>query len=435
MHPIPWSDGAIIVALFVLNGFFSMSELAIVQARPARLAGLARAGSRGAAAAMRLAEDQGRFLSSVQIGITLIGILAGAYSGEALGVPLAERLEAAGLGEGAARTLGLALVVAATTYLSLVVGELVPKQLALRRPEALAVAVAPVMEGLARVTAPVSWLLDRSSALVLRLFGRAPEASAVTAEEVHEVVAEAEASGTIDGGERAMIAGIMRLAERTVRGVMTPRTEVEWLDAGADEGVLRERLIATKHTRLLVAEGTVDNILGVVEARELLAQLLSGAPLDLRAALVKAPVIPDVTDASDAIAFLQAGAVALALVHDEYGHFEGIVTPSNLLAAIAGTFRSDLDHGDEGMAVKREDGSWLIAGAMPADEMAELLGVKLPDGRGYETAAGFALEGFRRFPHEGEAFTRGGWRFEVVDLDGRKIDKLMVARAGEVTAA
>jgi len=432
MHPFPWLDVAIIAALIAMNAFLSMAELAIVSARRARLQGLARAGRRGAAAALSLAEDPGKFLSTVQIGITLIAILVGAFSGASLGGPVAERLAAAGLATDTARDIGFAAVIAVTTFVSLIVGELIPKQLALRSAEPIAVAVAPVMVALARVAAPLAWVLEKSSAVLLRLFPKPPENDAhVTAEEVQAVVAEATASGVIEENERAMISGVMRLAERTVRGIMTPRTEVEWLDAGADPTVTRARLIATPHTRLLVAEGSIDTILGVVEARGLLARLLDGAPLDLRAALHRAPVVPDVMDASAAIAVLQAGEVPLALVHDEYGHFEGIVTPANLLAAIAGAFRSDLDQGEDALASERDDGSWRIAGAMPADEMAELLGLKLPDTRDYETAAGFALAALRHLPHVGETFVSGGWRFEVTHLDGRKIETLVAERLGE----
>ncbi len=428
MHPFPWADVAIILALIGLNGFFAMSELAIVSARRARLQTMVKAGRRGAAIALALGENPGRFLSTAQIGITLIGILAGAFSGEKLGGPVGERLAMLGLAPGIAARLGFAGVIALTTYFSLTIGELIPKQLALRSAEPIAAAVAPFMAGLARVAAPIAWLLDRSSRLVLALFGRPRAAQQVTAEEVQMVVAEATTSGTLDEGERAMIAGVMRLVDRTVRGIMTPRTEVEWLDADSDQPTIRARLSATPHTRLVVAEGNIDRILGVVEAHTLLGRLLGGEPLDLRAALRKVPVIPDVTDASDALGVLQSGNVPLALVHDEYGHFEGIVTPSNLLAAIAGAFRSDLDEGDEALALRREDGSWLIAGAMPADEMAELLEIKLPEERDYETAAGYVLAEVRHFPECGEHFTRQGWRFEIVDLDGRKIDKLLVGR-------
>ncbi len=426
MEPFPWRDLLVLLALVAVNGFFALSELAIVSARRARLQAMAKQGSAGAATALALAEEPGRFLSTVQIGITLIGILAGAYSGAALGPPLAARLELIGLEPGMARIAGLSAVIILTTYLSLVIGELIPKQLALRSPEPLAALVAPLMLALSRLTAPFVWLLDRSSAFILRLLGRdTAAASAVTEEEVRALVAEATASGVIEEQESAMISGVMRLAERTVRGVMTPRTEVEWLDLEDDEATLRAQLIALPYARLPVAEGSVDRIIGVVQARDLLAQLLAGQPLDLRAATQPAPVVPDVADATQALAVLRAARVPMALVHDEYGHFEGIVTPANLLAAIAGALGPEPGNGEEAMASRREDGSWLLSGAMPADEMSELLDVPLPPDRDFETVAGFVLSRLRHLPETGEAFSVAGWRFEVVDLDGRKIDKVL----------
>lgn len=432
MRAFPWVDVAVILTLILLNAFLSMAELAIVSARRARLQGLARSGKRGAAAALALAEEPGRFLSTVQIGITLIGILVGAFSGASLGGPVADRLAVVGLSPATALNLGFAAVIVATTYLSLVIGELIPKQLALRAAEPIAVAVAPFMTGFARAIAPLAWVLDRSSALALTLLPKRAEADGhVSAQEVQIVVAEAQASGTIDEGERAMISGVMRLAERTVRGVMTPRVEVEWLDANADADATRAALIATLHTRLLVCEGAIDEVLGVVQAHDLLARVLRGEPLDLRAAAIRAAVIPDVMDASDAIGVLQAGDVPLALIHDEYGHFEGIVTPGNLLAAIAGTFRSDLADGEASMAFEHTNGEWQIAGAMPADEMAELLALKLPETRDYETAAGFVLATLRHLPHVGETFLSSGWRFEIARMEGRKITRLTAKRVGE----
>lgn len=428
MSAFPWGDVLIILALVFVNGFFAMSELAIVSARRPRLQAMARAGRRGAETALSLADNPGRFLSSVQIGITLVGILAGAYSGASLGGPVAERLARLGIEPDLAATLGFALVIAATTYLSLIIGELIPKQLALRSAERIAAFVAPPMAFLARAAAPVVWMLERSSVLLIRALGlRAADDSAVTAEEVQIVVAEATAGGAIEETERAMISGVLRLAERTVRGVMTPRTDVDWLDLGADEAELRRRLIETPHTRLPVAAGSVDRIVGVVQARDLLAAALAGGPLDLGAHARKAKVIPDVMDASDALAALQSADVPMALVHDEYGHFEGIVTPADLLAAIAGAFRSDVDQGDDPDAVMREDGSWLLAGAMKADEMADLLGFSLPSARDYQTVAGFVLAALRHIPQTGERFRFGAWTFEVVDLDGRKIDKVLAS--------
>jgi putative hemolysin len=422
----PWADVLVIVALVVVNGFFALSELAIVSARRPRLQAMAKQGSGGAAIALTLAEDPGRFLSTVQIGITLISIVAGAWSGASLGPPMAAWVAGFGVDPDIAEAAGLALVLGGTTYLSLIIGELIPKQLALRSPEPLAALVAPVMLALSKLTAPLVWLLDSSSAFILRLLGRdRPDQAQVTEEEVRMVVAEATASGAIEQQESAMITGVLRLAERTTRGVMTPRTDVEWLDLEDDEAAIRAQLVALPYARLPVAEGSVDRIVGVVQARDLLAQLLNGQPLDLRAAMQPAPVVPDVADATQALAVLRSAKVPMALVHDEYGHFEGIVTPANLLAAIAGALGPEAAEGEEQLAARREDGSWLISGAMPADEMAELLAVTLPEDRDFETVAGFVLAKLRHLPETGEAFSASGWRFEVVDLDGRKIDKVL----------
>ena len=426
LTPFPWFDLAIIVGLICLNGAFAMSELAIVSARKARLKALAAQKRRGARRALALSAQPGRFLSTVQIGITLIGILAGAYSGASLGGPVGERLALIGLPTEWAHEAGFTLVIALTTYASLIVGELVPKQFALRAPEPIACAVAGPMILLSKITAPLVWLLDRTSALIFQLLGLRRESEQhVTAEELHLIVAEAQSAGVIEESERAMISSVMRLADRPVRGLMTPRTDVDWLDLEADEADIRARLINTPHTRLPVAEGSVDAIVGVVQARDLVAVLLEDKPLDLRALMRTAPVIPDRMDAMDALAALQSAAVPMALVHDEYGHFEGVVTPADLLAAIAGEFVSDADAGTDPPAFEREDGSWLLSGSLSADAMADRLGLALPHERDHETTAGFALAQLRHLPEVGEIFSYGIWRFEVVDMDGRKIDKLL----------
>jgi putative hemolysin len=427
--PFPWIDVAIIFVLIAINGIFSMSELAIVSARPARLEALARLGNRGAKTAIELAEDPGKFLSTVQIGITLIGIIAGAYSGASLGEPVAKRIEALGLGAELSHTLGITLVIGLTTYFSLVVGELVPKQFALRSPEPIAAAMGLPMRWLSWGTAPVVWLLDSSTGLVFRLLRLNRESeNRVTAEELHLIVAEASKSGVIEEHERSIISGVVRLADRPVREVMTPRTQVDWLDVNLDGAGIREELLATPHTRLPVAEGSIDAVIGVVQARDIAAALFRGEPLDLRKLMRKAPVLPDQVDAMDALTALRHAEVPMGLVHDEYGHFEGIVTPANLLAAIAGEFASDAEPGDNPNIVVREDGSLLVAGATPADQLAERLGIDLPEDRDYATVAGLALAVFKHLPVEGEVFEQQGWRFEIVDLDGRKIDKLLVSR-------
>ena len=426
--PFPWGDVIIIIALIALNGVFSMSELAIVSARKARLDAITRKSQRrGAQIAIGLAADPGRFISTVQIGITLIGIIAGAYSGASLGGPVAERLMALGLGKGAALNLGYALVIGMTTYLSLVIGELVPKQFALRAPEKIAVVMALPMLWLAKLTAPIVWLLNGSSAAIFRLLRMNRESeNHVTAEELHLIVAEARKSGVIEESERAIISGVVRLADRPVREVMTPRTEVDWIDINADDAVIREQLRATPHSRMPVAQGSVDQIIGVIQSRDLVSALLGGKALDLRALIRTAPIVPDQVDAMDALEALRQAEVPFALVHDEYGHFEGLVTPADLLAAIAGDFVSDQDEGDEPAIVERADGSLLVSGWCAADMLAERIGLTLPEGRDYATAAGFVLEMLKHIPQTGESFIAQEFRFEVIDMDGRKIDKLLV---------
>ncbi|MFV0624078.1 hemolysin family protein [Sphingomonas sp. ac-8] len=429
--PFPWIDVAIIFALVLLNGVFAMSELAIVSARPARLEALSRGGGRGAATAMRLASDPGKFLSTVQIGITLIGIVAGAYSGASLGGPVGERLAAwLGLSMETAQTVGFAIVIGLTTYASLVIGELVPKQFALRSPEPIAAIVALPMLWLSKVTAPLVWLLDTTSGLVFKLLRLDRETETrVTAEELQLLVAEATKSGVIEEHERSIISGVVRLADRPVREIMTPRTDVDWLDLDLDEDKLRAALAETPHTRLPVAEGSIDRVVGVVQARDIVAAAMRGEPLDLRRLMHVAPVLPDQVDAMDALTALRAAEVPMGLVHDEYGHFEGLVTPADLLKAIAGEFASDADPGDTPNVIAREDGTLLVSGQLSADSLAERLGIELPEDRDYATVAGLALAVLKHLPEEGEHFTEQGWRFEIVDMDGRKIDKLLVAAA------
>jgi putative hemolysin len=429
MTPFPWSDVAIIAILVLLNGVFAMSELAIVSSRDSRLQAAEKRGSRGAAIARRLAASPGRFLSTVQVGITLIGIVAGAYSGSSLGGPVGERLTAwAGLPPATADTAGFMIVIALTTYASLIAGELVPKQFALRAPEKIAISVAPFMFFLSRIAAPLVWLLDTSSAVVFRLLGLKRESDErVTAEELHLIVAEATKSGVIEESERAIISGVVRLADRPVREVMTPRKDVDWIDVSLDADGIRDKLLATPHSRLPVARGSVDEILGIVQARDIAAALISTEELVLEKLMRPAMMIHDQMDAMDALEDLRAAEVPMLVVLDEYGHFEGLVTPADMLSAIAGEFASDMDIGSEPYVTEREDGSLLIAGSMPADQMADRLGIELDDDRDYATAAGHVLEILKHLPVEGESFVDRGWRFEVVDLDGRKIDKLLVS--------
>jgi putative hemolysin len=428
--PFPWIDVFIILALIAVNGILAMSELAIVSSREARLKAMARAGSRGAQCSLDLASDPGRFLSTVQSGITLISIIAGAFSGASLGEPVAERIQLLGLDPETAHSVGFGVVIVLTTFATLVVGEIVPKQVALRSPEPIAVVMSRPMLWLSKITAPFVWLLNTSSSLIFRAFGLDKESkNHVTAEELHLVVAEAQTAGVLEEDERAMISGIVRLADRPVREVMTPRTEVDWIDAGSTPDEVHAALLETPHNRLPVAQGSIENIVGVIQTRDVLACMLEGRPIDLNRLCRTAPVIPDLMDAMDALAVLRSADVPLALVHDEYGHLEGIVTPGSILAALAGTFAHDVEKGEEPPLVEREDGSWLVSGAASADLLSDRLGIRMPDDRDYSTVAGFALSVLKHLPETGEMFKHDGWSFEIVDMDGRKIDKLIASRA------
>ena len=421
LHPFPWIRFAILVALIFVNAAFAMSELAIVSSRKPRLEAMARRGSKGARAALNLAADPGKFLATVQTGITLTQVIAGAFAGEALGGPVAERLEYLGVSHNSAQHWGFGLVIVATTFLSLVIGELVPKQIALTAPEPIAVFASRPMLWLSRIAAPFVWTLEHSSALLIRLMGlHRHRDNQVTAEELHLVVAEASTAGVIEESERAIISGVVRLADRPVREVMTPRTQVEWIDLTE-----ANPLLDLPHSRMPIGRGSIDELIGVIEARELLTAALAGKPMDIEAMMRPVPFVSDQIDAMDALQVLRGANVPMAFVHDEYGHFEGIVTPVDLLAAIAGAFASDQDEDTDPPFVEREDGSWLVSGSASADQLAERLGIDLPEDRDYATAAGFALSVLKHLPKVGETFEDSGWRFEVVDMDGRKIDKLL----------
>ena len=419
---------AIVLALIALNGVLAMSELAVVSARPARLKVRAERGERGAAVALRLAEDPGRFLSTVQIGITLVGVLSGAFSGATLGARLADALPVLGVPPGLADGLGVGLVVLAITYLSLIAGELVPKQIALARPEAVAARVAPAMRALLVGAAPLVWLLDRSGRAVLALLGRSGRREdGVSDEEVRMVIAEAEGAGVMERAETEMIAGVMRLADRTARGLITPRREVEVAEAQEARAAILERFRASGRSRLPLRDGGPDEIVGVLHSRDVL-QAPAGA-FDPRSLALPAPVVPDALPATQVIERLKAAPAHMLLVYDEHGNFEGVVTPMDVLGAIAGGF--DETEADEPKIVERADGSLLVSGWMPADEFAARLGFALEPDPDFETVAGLALDRAGELPRLGQRIALDGWVLEVVDMDGRRIDKLLAQRAEE----
>ena len=418
----------IVTVLIVVNGLLAMSELAIVSSRPARLAGLVEKGIGGSRRALALASDPGKFLSTVQIGITLIGVLSGAFSGATLGQRLTQSLLEAGLSPGLADAVGVGLVVGVITYASLIVGELVPKQIALRDPEAIAVKVAPAMTLMAKISLPLVWLLDRSGKALLWLLGQRGDAEdKISEDEIKTLVVEAENAGVLEPGEKEMIAGVMRLGDLPVGAVMTPRHEVTMIDLADPNSEVFAALLRSNHSRCVVFDGNRELALGIVQAKDLLDVYLSGRTPDIRALTRDAPIIPETVDARDVVAILRDSAVHIGLVHDEYGTFQGVVTSADILEAIVGAF-----HTEQGPAepayVRRDDGSYLISGWMPALEFAELLGIALPAPRPYQTFAGFLLGEFGAIPEVGQKISAHGWQFEIVDLDGRRIDKVLASR-------
>lgn len=427
----------IVLFLLVLNGFFAMSELAVVSSRKPRLDAMAEQGSRGARTAIRLLENPSRFLSSVQIGITLVGILAGAYSGATLAEPLGDWLETQGFGTTGADAVSIALVVGSITYLSLIVGELVPKQIALGNPERVAAFVAGPMVVVAAIASPLVWLLELSSRSILRLLGLSGTRSeTVTEEEIRAVIAEGSKTGIIEPGERELMAGVMRFGDRSIRGLMTPRRDVVAIDLEWERDRVVEVLTGTTHSRYPIYRGTIDAVVGVAQAKDLLDMHLSGHLLDIETAMKPVEVVPDTGTALGALATLRRSPIHMAVVIDEYGSFEGIVTAADILSAIVGEFATEEEPDDGTAIVRRADGSWLVDADQPVDVVAERLNCRAIDDpeRDYETLAGFVLSVSKAIPSTGDVLSWRGWRFEIVDMDGRRIDKvLMTAPPGEAS--
>ncbi len=416
----------IVVVLILVNGALAMSELAVVSARPARLKVLAEQGNNGAATALTLAEDPGKFLSSVQIGITLVGILSGAFSGATLGLRLSEWLRAVGVPSNIADVGGVGLVVVLITYGSLILGELVPKQVALRNPELIASRVARPMQILALVGTPIVWLLDISGKLVLRLLGQSGESGeTVTEEEVRSIIAEATSAGVFEHEEHSMISGVMRLADRSARGLMTPRPDVVAIDVADSYEDNLKIIMGTSHSKVLAQEGDADSILGVVALADLLPDLAAGRRPDLRKLVKPVPVVMEHAEALDVIETIRKSGNQMALVVDEYGHFEGIITYGDVLEVITGIYGDET--GDEAALTQRADGSWLVAGWMPVDDVRERFKITVPKDARFETLAGLVLSQLNHLPAVGESFEYDGWRFEVIDLDGHRIDKVLVS--------
>lgn len=418
----------IVIALIGLNGLFALAELAVVSSRRARLQAMADKGRAGAQSALALHADPGRFLSAVQIGITLVGIINGAFSAEAFGAAAASLLVDLGLGPTTAATVGFGVIIVIVTYLSVIIGELVPKSLALRNPEGIACTVAPAMTLFATLAAPAVWVLDASTRLIMRLIGRGgdPEPR-VTDEEIKSLIAQAEQAGVVETGERDMIASVMRLADRRAASLMTPRMDVEWIDLDDTDDEIAAQLRASHQTLLPVAAESLDRAEGVVKTREVLLTMLDGQRPDLRAMMRPVGSVPENAAALDVVSHLRAAEIPVVFVRDERGNFEGLITSTDILQSVAGAFVSESGPADPDV-VARQDGSFLLAGAMPADEAAELLGILLPEQRSYETLAGLMLDRLGRLPVIGENVEADGWRLEVVDMDGQRIDRMLAQR-------
>ena len=418
----------VVFLLVLLNGLFAMSELALVSVRRARLTVMERAGMRGATIARVLSEDPQRFLPTVQVGITLVSVLAGVFGGARITARLEDWLLQMPAVAPFAGSIAFTIVVVFTTYLTLVVGELVPKQLALRQPERISAVVAPALLLVARVGAPIVWLLSQSSYLVLRLFGlHLEQRQAVTEEEVKAVIAEGAEEGALETEERVMIERLLRLADKPVRAIMTPRTELAWIDRTDAKSDIAAELLGTKHSRLVVCDGSIDNVVGVVQAKDLLDNMLSGGGLSLTASLRQPMVIPDTATAADALERLKGDPISLALVMDEYGSFEGVVTAADVLAAIVGE-PEDTQTPPEGSSDVLT-GTLLLDGAMPVDEVKSRLDLpRLPAEGAYHTLGGLLLALLKRLPSPGDRIVFGGWRFEVVEMDGRRVSRVSATR-------
>lgn len=417
---------AIVVGLIVINGFLAMSELALVSAKRPRLEQMSREGSRGASVALDLTADPGRMLSAVQIGITLVGIIAGAFSGATIAERADAWLEGQGMPTRFAEPVAYVAVIAIITYLSVVAGELVPKQLGLRNAERIAVIVARPMQLLALAAAPVVSLLTWSARSGLALLGQSQQRQAgVTDEEIRTMIAEGERSGIMEAEEHSMISRVMRLGDRSVRAIMTPRPDFEWLDLQADDDEIRRAIRGARHGRILAANGDVDDIVGAIPVRAALVALMDDGVAAIQSLVQPVPAVSDRLGAIDVVEQLRQSPLNLVVVVDEHGSIEGIVTEGDILKTIVANIEED----DSPQIVQREDGSLLVDGAYPIDELGERLGIPLPEKHSFHTVAGFVLDRMRRVPKAGEAFRHGLWRFEVVDIDGQRIDKVMVAAA------
>lgn len=420
-----WLEIAIVVGLMLLNGFFAMAELATMSSRRIRLQQMAEAGNRGAARALTLSENPGRFLSAVQVGITLIGILTGAFGGSTLGARLGEVLNSYPIFAPSGEEIAFVIVVVAITALSVVVGELVPKRIALLQPERIAAAVSRPIQILVLVARPLVWLLETSTALLLKVL-RIPEkrTDTVTEEEVRYAIAEGTEAGVIDEVEEEMIHGVLALADSSVASVMVPRPDVYWIDLADEKDVIEREIADCPYSRIVVArDGDIGRPLGVVQKKDLVGDLIHGAGIRVEERLIEPVFVPETMPVLRLLETFKSTPVHIAFVVDEYGDFLGVATLNDVLEGIAGDLGEEHAQPSDNI-VRRPDGSWLVDGRAPAADLIDKL--KLPDISGeFHTAAGFVLERLAHIPDECEIFEIPGWRVEILDMDGKRIDKLL----------
>ena len=419
----------IIAALIIANGIFAMAEIAIVSARKARLQQRAEEGDEGARIALELANSPSRFLPTIQIGITLVGIFAGAFGGATIADKLAPELNRISWIAPHGGAVSLFIVVLAITFLSLIIGELVPKQIALQHAERISAAFAPAIRSLAWVASPLVHLLSLTTQLVLRLFGIKPSAeTSVTEEEIKLMIEQGTQEGVFEPTEQEMVERVFRLGDRTVNALMTPRPDVIWLDLNDPPEEIQSKITSNSHTHYPVAEDQIDTIIGMVNSKDLLSQNLSCRPIDLRSVLQPALFIPESMSALDLLERFKKKRTHVALVIDEHGGFQGLITTSDVLEAIVGDIPTP-GESEEADVIHREDGSWLVDGKVLADELKELLQKdELPfeDENLYQTLGGLVMAFLDRIPRSGNHFDWDGYRFEVVDMDGHRVDKVLI---------
>lgn len=415
--------------LIFLNGFFAMSEIALISAPRLRLEERAAKGDRRALAAVELMNAPNRFLSTIQVGITLIGILAGAFGGATLGRDLAGRLTHTPMIAPYSEAVGVGLVVIATAYLSLIIGELVPKRLALSHAEKIAIVTAPYMRMLSRIVLPVVQILSFSTDGLLRILRiRKIPHPQVTEEEVRIMIRKGTQIGVFAPDEQAMIERVLRLGDRKVGALMTPRTDIVWIDIDDPSQTIRETIISSGHSRFPVARGSLDDVIGLVDDKDLLARSFNGQSFDIQTVIQPALFVPENMPALRILDRFKEVRLPIALVLNEYGGLEGLLTVRDVLEAIVGDI--PMPESAEPDIVQREDGSWLLDGMVSIDEFKELFHLEeLPgeEEEQYQTLGGFVITSLAKIPTSGDHFTWENLCIEVVDMDGRRVDKVLVS--------